>query len=103
MAYKGKLINRLAQFGKVSYDLVVEDDAGILPLLRHSVSLPDARDTPAVRAALVSKAVADAADEQTPAAKRARLQAMRDEAEDARRQAIERRDQLQARLDRGDV
>lgn len=39
MAYNAAFINRLAQFGTVTYDLVLTDDAGIMPEVRSIVSV----------------------------------------------------------------
>ena len=54
MAYQAVLINRLAQFGKVDYDMVVTDTGK--PTYRHSVSLPLSQDTTAKRAEIMDAA-----------------------------------------------
>jgi len=39
--YKGHLINPLIQFGRMEFDLLFEDEDGILPAQRTVISFPD--------------------------------------------------------------
>ncbi len=59
MAYQAQLLNRLSQFGQVSYDLSVIDDAGLLPSFRHAVSWLLPNDA-AASAAILAVAAANA-------------------------------------------
>ncbi len=61
MAYAAQLINRMAQFGSAFYDLLVVDDAGLLPTFRSSVSWPVGNDA-AASAAILAAAAQTATD-----------------------------------------
>lgn len=55
MAYVYSFINRLEQFGTVNYELVADDDEGLLPPIRQWIKL--AADTKPARIALGDKIV----------------------------------------------
>lgn len=101
MAYTATLINRLAQFGRVSYDLVLVGDAGGLTL-RHSVSWLVAQDSPARRNAVRNAAENRANSDRLPQNRLARLQDAIDQLLADRDALLDRRDALIARRDAGD-
>lgn len=39
--YKARLINPLKQFGKLNLELILEDEAGVLPFVRQWCKFPD--------------------------------------------------------------
>lgn len=56
MAYQAQLINRQAQFGTVSYDVLVTDGAALLPAQRMMVSWPTGGDTTSAKNAVIAAA-----------------------------------------------
>ncbi len=59
MAYQAQLLNRLVQFGRVSAELLVTDDAHLLPSFRHAVAWLIENDA-AASAAILAAAAANA-------------------------------------------
>jgi hypothetical protein len=74
VAYRGTLINRLAQFDLVTYDLVIVDGANVMPTHRLQVQWPVANDTPSNNTAFVAAQVLAATTAQLPVNREAVLQ-----------------------------
>lgn len=43
MAYRYTYINKLRQFNSTSYTLILEDDAGIMPIIRNDKNFSDSK------------------------------------------------------------
>lgn len=43
MAYQFRYINKLKQFNSTSYTLILEDDAGIMPVIRNDKNFLDSK------------------------------------------------------------
>ena len=62
MPYNYKYLNRLDQFGAVSYDLVLTDTDDIMPVVRLGIDIKKAQDTPQYRGILAADKVQQAVD-----------------------------------------
>lgn len=101
MAYQSQLINRMAQLGTVSYDLIISDTDKLLPTYRHSISLTIAQDTPARRLIVRNAAENFATNDQSQQSRRTRIVAMRDALIEQYQQLLVQHDILQALIDAG--
>lgn len=103
MAYRARLLNRLEQFGRVYYDLLIDDPDNPQPPLRVAVKFLLAQDTLLNRQALRQAWLAQANLERTVEYRLQRLTEQRDAAIEARQELNRLIARLNNRIDNLEV